>query len=142
MKTRLAICLLAFLLAMMATSSQPVHAQQQNFSVLYEVSLDSHFGLYSQTTQDDALAVSGTAGPTNGSVVVTVDFSFVFEEIDSLPPGANYTIATVSQHPVVSEIKVTLPPGTNSFDFVISGRSHDTSIFFRGWRPLRTLTSA
>ena len=132
MKTRLAICLLAFLLAMMATSSQPVHAQQQNFSVLYEVSLDSHFGLYSQTTQDDALAVSGTAGPTNGSVVVTVDFSFVFEEIDSLPPGANYTIATVSQHPVVSEIKVTLPLGTNSFDFVILGKSHDASIFFRG----------
>ena len=132
MKARLAICLLAFLLAAAAASSQPVHAQQQSFTVLYEVRLDSHFGLYSQTTQEDGLFISGVAGPTNGSVVVTVDFSFVFDEIDNLPPGANYTIATVSQHPVVSEIRVTLPRGSNTFDFAVYGESSDTSIFLRG----------
>ena len=126
MKARLAVCLLALLLVAFAASSQPVHAQQQSFTVLYEVKLDSHFGFYSQTTQVDTLIVSGTAGPTNGSVAVTIDFSFNFEGIDSLPPGANYTIATVSQHPVVSEIVVTLPPGTNTFDFVVSGEDYDT----------------
>ena len=132
MKLRLSICILALLLAAMAASSPPAHAQQQSFTVLYEVKLDSHFGFYSQTTQEDTLVISGTAGPTNGSVVVTVDFSFTFEGVDGLPPGANYTIATVSQHPVVSELTVVLPPGANSFEFAVSGRSYDTSILLRG----------
>jgi len=131
-KARLAVLLLAFTLAMMATSNQPVHAQGQSFTVLYEVNLDSHFGLYSQAVQQDALVISGTAGPTNGSVVVKVDFSFVFDGIEDLPTGANYTIATVSQHPVVSEITVTLPQGVNSFDFVVLGEAQDATILLRG----------
>ena len=132
MKARLSFVLLALLLAATAASSQPAHAQQQSFTVLYEVRLDSHFGLYSQSTQQDTLVISGTAGPINGSVAVTVDFSFIFEGVDGLPPGANYTIATVSQHPVVSELKVILPPGARTFGFTVSGESYDASILLRG----------
>ena len=131
MKARLATFVLAFVLVMMATSVQPAHAQQQSFTVLYEVQLDPHFGLYSQTTQQDTLIVSGTAGPSNGSVAVTVDFSFNFEGIEGLQSGANYTISTVSQHPVVSEIVVTLPSGASTFGFTIYGETYDTSIFLR-----------
>ena len=132
MRTRAALCASAILLALMAASVPPAHAQQQPFSVIYEVSLDQHFGLYSQTTHEVTLFVSGSPETTNGSLVVTVSFSFIFEGISGLPTGANYTISSVSQHPVVNQISITFPPGTNSFDFSVDGKAHDTSVAFRG----------
>jgi hypothetical protein len=116
----------------MVTSVPPVHAQQPPFNVAYEVTLDPHFGLYSDTTTTITLAVSGSPAATKGNLTVVVDFSFIFEGVEGLPPGANYTLAIVSQHPVVSEIRVTYPPGTSSFTFSVVGKEHDASIFFRG----------
>jgi hypothetical protein len=113
-------------------TSQPVHAQQQPFNVNYEVSLDQHFGIYSQTTQAINLIVSGSPGKTNGSLVVTVSFYFDFRGVNGLPNGANYSISVVSQHPLVSQIDITFPPGTGNFDFTVIGKSHDSSILLRG----------
>jgi hypothetical protein len=116
----------------MVSSVPPAHAQQQTFNVTYEVTLDPHFGLYSETTTEISLAVSGNPVATKGNLTVFVDFSFIFEGVYGLPPGVNYTLAVVDQHPLVSELAVTYPPGTNSFAFVMDGKEHDSSIFLRG----------
>jgi hypothetical protein len=113
-------------------TSQPVSAQQPPFNVVYEVRLDQHFGIYSQTTQEVNLIVSGSPGKTNGSLVVTVSFYFIFRGINGLPNGANYTISVVSQHPLVNQIEVKFPPGTSDFEFTIIGKFYDSSILLRG----------
>jgi hypothetical protein len=131
-RSRAALCALAIVMAVMAASAAPVKAQQPTFNVVYQVNLDQHFGLYSTQTEEINLVVSGEPGLTNGSVVVTVDFSFIFRGVDGLPSGANYTIKQVSQHPVVNQLSVTFPVGTQSFDFTIVGKDHSTSLAYRG----------
>jgi hypothetical protein len=131
-KMRKALCVSVILMVLMAASSQPVHARQQSFKVVYEVRLDQHFGLYSRTTQQITLRITGEPGATNGSVVVSVYFSFIFGSVSGLPNGANYTLGTVSEHPVVSAIHVKLPNGTSSFDISMKGTTQDTSVAYRG----------
>lgn len=126
----------------MASSAAPAHAEQPTFNVVYGVALDQHFGLYTTQTNDINLRVSGVPGQTNGSVVVEVSFSFVFRGIDGLPQGANYTIVSVSQHPVVNQIRVTFPLGTKSFDFTVVGKDHATSLAYRGAATLSYATVA
>lgn len=143
MKARSALCLLAALLVLSAVPNQPAHAQQQTpFNVVYEVNLDTHFGLYSDTTQQITLYVSGTPGPSNGTVSVTVSFQFNFEGINGLPSGANYTIEIVSQHPLVTQVTVNLPPGGGSFSFNIAGQSNDASVALRSSATLEYATVA
>jgi hypothetical protein len=132
LRSQAALCALAIVMAVMAASSAPVRAQQPAFNVVYQVSLDSHFGLYSTLTEEINLLVSGEPGPVNGSVVVDVYFSFIFKGVNGLPLGANYTIQSVSQHPVVNLIRVTFSPGTGSFAFSVTGKSHDSSVALRG----------
>ena len=132
MRSRAALVALAFVLVAMAASAPPVQAQQPTFNVSYQVTLDQHFGLYTGQEEAINLAVSGEPGPSNGSLVVNVFFSFTFEGIEGLPLGANYTISVVSQHPVLSEIAVTFPSGTQSFDFSLIGRDYGTSLAYRG----------
>jgi len=132
-KPKLALCLSVIFLVVMATSASPVRAQQQpQFGVVYEVGLDPHFSFFGQTTQEISLTVTGDPTPTNNSLQVSVDFEFIFEGVSNLPPGANYTLAVVSQHPLITEVLVTYPPETGSFGFSIQGKSHDTTIFLRG----------
>jgi hypothetical protein len=132
MKSRPVLCAVALVIAFLSASAPTVRAQQGTFNVVYQVSLDQHFGLYSQQTNEVSLRVSGEPGPTNGSVLVEVSFSFIFKGVNGLPPGANYTIESVSQHPVVNLIVVKLPAGTKSFDFSIAGKDHGTSLAYRG----------
>jgi hypothetical protein len=134
-RSRAALCALAIVMAIMAASIAPARAQQAQqptFNVVYQVSLDPHFGVYSTQTEAINLIVSGEPGPTNRSVAVSVYFSFIFRGVSGLPQGVNYTIESVSQHPVVNLITVTFPKGTQSFSFTIDGKDHSTSLAFRG----------
>jgi hypothetical protein len=115
-----------------ATPATAQQAQQPTFNVVYQVSLDPHFGLYGSQTEEIKLFVSGEPGPANGSVKVDVFFSFVFRGISGLPSGSNYTIESVSQHPVVNLISVALPKGTQSFGFTVDGKDRGTSLAYRG----------
>lgn len=134
MKPRIALCISAIMLMVLAPSVTAVQAQQpqQALNVVYEVTLDSHFSLYGQTTDEISVSVAGHPASANTSTAVSVSFSFTFEGINGLPPGASYTLAVVSQHPLETQIVVTLPPGTESFGFSISGESFDSSVFLRG----------
>jgi hypothetical protein len=136
LKTRVALCVLAIFLVLMAISAQPVKAQQAkaspSFNVIYEVRLSQHFSLYSGSTASIGLILTGDPAPTNKSTIVTVDFSFVFNSILDLPAGGNYSIRNISQHPVVDQLNITLPQGTGPFDFTVLGSTQETSFAYRG----------
>ena len=133
MKVRTGLCLLGIAFLVMGASVHPAQAQQQpSLNVVYQDSLSQHFGIYSETTQNITLTVSGDAGIANQSTVVSVYFSFDFTNIFGVPKGGNYSLQVVSQHPFVIGLLVTLPKGNDSFDFSITGTSHDTSILYRG----------
>jgi hypothetical protein len=75
--------------------------------------------------------VSGNPGPTNHSLAVSVSFSFSFKRIDGLPPGANYTILTVAEHPVSYSLTITFPSGTQSFNIDVVGEDSGNTFVFR-----------
>ncbi|MDA4119287.1 MAG: hypothetical protein OK436_01745 [Thaumarchaeota archaeon] len=132
MRSLAGLCTIVIAMAIVGATAAPASAQQPTFNVVYQVNLDQHFGLYNSQTEEINFIVSGEPGPTNGSVVVSVFFSFIFKGIFGLPSGANYTVVSVSQHPVVNLISVTFPKGTHSFSFAIIGKDHGTSLAYRG----------
>jgi len=131
-KARTALCLSALVLLVVGASPHPALAQQPSLNVVYKDRLSQNFGIYSETTQHITLSISGNAGVANRSTVVSIYLSFDFTGITGVPSGGNYSVQVVSQHPFVVGLLVTLPIGTDSFDFDVTGTSQDTSILYRG----------
>jgi hypothetical protein len=135
MNKRVYLCALALLMIVAAMQAQPVRAQQgsptPSFNVIYEVKLSSHFSLYGSTTAEIGLVLTGSPPPSNNATHVFVDFSFIFNGIGGLPAGGNYTLMNISQHPVIDQLDITIPPGSGPFDFTVFGIAQETTFAYR-----------
>lgn len=138
MKSRGLLGALALALLLVAGAAHPAAAQQtpiQNpeLNVVYEVQLSQHFGLFGGTTQLVTVTVSGsTPGPSNGSLIVNVDFQFVLTGVQGMPPGSNHTLSYVSQHPLITQLSIQFPANTSSFDFQVLGTQAGSTLVYRG----------
>jgi hypothetical protein len=139
MKAALTFCLLLVACLVLLIPSQGVHAQQASLTVTYEADLSKHFGLYSGITQNLKLTISGDIQPTVNRTQVAIYYRFNLEDVLGLPAGANYTVVSITQHPVLNELAVNLPPEISSFEFSLLGTSGDTSVLYRS---TATLTDA
>ncbi|MDA4123957.1 MAG: hypothetical protein OK438_00710 [Thaumarchaeota archaeon] len=136
MKPTLTLCLLLVTCMFLVVPSQGVHAQQSSLAVTYEADLSQHFGLYSGTIHGLKLTVSGVIQQTNASAHVSIYYQFNLKSVSGLPSGANYSIISISQHPVLNDLYITLPPGTSGFEFSVYATIHDQSVLYRGTATL------
>jgi hypothetical protein len=125
------VLLLGGLLVTFGVSAQPVHAQQPALNVSYEIYLSQHFSIYGYSTDDISMTISGVPGLTNGSTYVAAYIQFSFTGVNNLPSGAKYNVTVISQSPLVSQVLVTLPQNTTSFDYQITGNIVGSDLAYR-----------
>jgi hypothetical protein len=103
---------------------------QPTMTVNYTVNLSQHFTVLAGITQHISLSIHLSTTPRNSPGVILVTFAFNYLGF-SAPAGINKSVSVISQHPLATQVKATVPPGMDNFTVTILGDTPDFSLLYR-----------